>query len=132
MNPHSFTDIRITGLETAATQPSDRAAGLRHMFLRLSSSPPLEWQQLFDNERQYPRHSMWREAWIQGDFIVVDCVPEEIAQYHLRDLKQDVANANKNYRDYLERVAQVETQQRAAEQQERSRLDELKSRLDFD
>ena len=39
---------------------------------------------------------MWREDWIEGNFIVVDCVPEEIEQYHLRDLKEDVAKTNQN------------------------------------
>jgi hypothetical protein len=132
MNPDSFTDIKITGLEVDATQASDRAPGLRHMYLRLSASPPAEWQQLFDNERQFPRHTMWREAWIEGNFIVVDCVPEEIEQYHLRDLKEDVAKTNQKYRDYLAGVAQAHQQHEAAQQKERSRIEGLKNRLKFD
>ena len=75
---------------------------------------------------------MWREAWIEGNFIVVDCVPEEIEQYHLRDLKEDVAKTNQNYRDYLARVARAQEQQEEREQKEKSRLEDLKSRLEFD
>lgn len=132
MNPDSFDEIRITGLDVGATQPSQRASGLRHMHLRLSAQPSSEWRQLFDNERQFPRHSMWRAAWIESSFIVVDCVPEEIEQHHLRDLKEDVANTNKKYREYLARVALAQKQQEETEQKEKSRLDELKNRLNFD
>ena len=64
--------------------------------------------------------------------ILVDCVPEEIEQYHLRDLKEDVAKTNQNYRDYLARVARAQKQQEGAEQKEKSRLEDLKSRLEFD
>jgi hypothetical protein len=132
MNADSFTDIKITGLDVNATQPSQAAPGLRHMYLRLSARPSSEWQELFNQERQFPRHTMWREAWIEGNFIVVDCVPEEIEQYHLRDLKEDVAKTNQNYRDYLARVARAQEQQKEAEQKEKSRLEDLKSRLEFD
>lgn len=33
--------------------------------------------------------------------IVVDCVPEEIEQFSLEDLKIDVNNTNQEYREYL-------------------------------
>jgi len=132
MNPDSFIDIAIIGLDVDATKPSQVASGLRHMYLQLSAQPPSEWQQLFDQERRFPRHSMWREAWVEGRHIVVDCVPEEIEQYHLRDLKEDVAKTNEKYRDYLGKVARAQKQQQEAEQKEKSRLDDLKSRLKFD
>jgi len=132
MNPDSFTDIAIIGLDVDATKPSQAASGLRHMYLQLSVEPPSEWQQLFDQERRFPRHSMWREAWVEGRHIVVDCVPEEIERYHLRDLNEDVAKANEKYRDYLGKVARAQQQQQQAEQKEKSRLDGLKSRLKFD
>jgi hypothetical protein len=132
MNPDSFTDIKIIGFDVDATQPSQTVPGLRHMYLQLSVAPSSEWQQLFDQERQFPRHSMWRKAWIEGNFIVVDCVPEEIEQYHLRDLKEDVAKTNQNYRSYLARVAEAQKKRREAEAKEKSRLEDLKSRLKFD
>jgi hypothetical protein len=132
MNSDLFTNIKIVDLHVNATQPSDAASGLRHMYLRLSARPPSEWQEFFDQQRQFPRHNMWREAWIEGNSIVVDCVPEEIEQYHLRDLKEDVANTNKNYRDYLARIAREREQQKQADQEEKSRLEDLKGRLKFD
>ena len=55
-----FEDIRITGLDTEATQQSPTAPALRLMHLSLSSAPPREWRQIFAGERQFARHSMWR------------------------------------------------------------------------
>ena len=128
----NFTEIKITGLDVDRTQPSQKASGLRHMYLQLSSSPPAEWVQLFDKERSFPRHTMWRHAWIEGSYIVVDCVPDEIEQYHLRDLREDVNNSNQKYSQFL---ARSEAQQKAVadeKQNEKERLEELASRLKFD
>lgn len=126
-----FTDIKIVDLDVTLTRQSDKAPGLRQMFLKLSQVPPSEWTQIFDNERTFPRHSMWRRARIEGNHIVVDCAPDEIEKYHLRDLKQDVANSNAKYRDYLRQVYQQQTQAKQAEDAEKRRLDELRSKLDF-
>ena len=128
----SFTDIRITGLDTGATEQSPTASGLRLMYLTLSEQPPSVWSDIFDSERQFPRHSMWRRAWIQGDSIVVDCVPEELEQYHLRDLKEDVANSNTKFRAYLEQEERHTKAAQEAAQRERDRIEQLNKRLDFE
>jgi hypothetical protein len=102
------------------------------MYLTLSETPHDVWCKIFDAERQFPRHSMWRRAGIERNFIVVDCVPEEIEQYHLRDLKEDVSNTNAKFRQFL---AQQQREQEAAEQaakQERERIEEVSKRLKFD
>lgn len=131
INPAEFNDIKIVGLDTQFTSESARGSAMRNMHLRLSASAPQEWIEIFEGERAFPRHSMWREAHVSGNHIVVDCVPGEIEQYHLRDLKTDVANTNQKYRDYLSRVAQVDEHQRQATADEQQRLTELRDRLDF-
>ena len=128
----SFEDIKIVGLDDEKTRPSDKASGLRHMFLRLSESPKSEWIEFFNNQRSFPRHNMWRDAWIAGGYIVVDCVPEEIGRYHLPDLKTDVSNANIKYREYLQEVEAEEEHRRELEQAEKDRLKKVKDGLDFD
>jgi hypothetical protein len=127
-----FTDIRITGLDTAATEQSPTAPGLRHMYLSLSDSPPFVWTQIFDAERQFPRNTMWARAWIQGDSIVVDCVPEELEQYYLRDLKEDVTNSNTKFREFLAREERRESAAEQAAQHERERIAKLGKRLNFE
>ena len=125
-------EIKIVDLDIERTRPSNKASGLRHMYLRLSTSPNNEWVNIFNNERAFPRHSMWRHAWIEGQYIVVDCVPEEVERYHLNDLKQDVLNTNAKYTTYLQQVQakkEHELKKAAAEKEE---LGQLKGKLKFD
>jgi hypothetical protein len=119
----SFEDIHIVEVDKARTYKPDEESALYNVYLKLSAVPPGEWAQIFDVEREFPRHSMWRRAWIESDYVIVHCVPEEMKQYHLRDVKQDVANSNGKYRDYLMRVER----QRVSDAQ---RLDKEKSMLD--
>jgi hypothetical protein len=132
MSSAAFTDIKITGLNVDLTQPSDKASGLRHMYLSLSAEPTREWIEIFQAERQFPRHSMWRDAWVETDHIVVDCVPDEIEKYHLSDLKQDAAKTNQKYRDYLAKVELHNQQQQKAHREEHDRLNGIRDRLNFD
>ena len=127
-----FQDIKIIDLDVNKTKPSNKAPGLRHMFLELSASPPGEWTKFFKNERNFPRHSMWRHAWIEGKYIVVDCVPEEIQQYHLKDLKADVSNSNDKYKEHVNRVADQNERDTNAAKVEAERLGGIKKGLDFD
>jgi hypothetical protein len=127
----AFEDIAIVGLDVMRTRQSDKAPGLRHMFLSLSARPSSAWAEMFTAERRFPRHTMWRKAWVEGSAIVVDCVPEEIESHHLGDLRQDVTNTNRKYRDYLTRVHAQDARHEAAEAQERDRLASLRDRLSF-
>jgi len=127
-----FEDIKITDLEVELTRQSDTASGLRYMYLKLSGSPPSEWSEIFRAEREFPRHTMWRRAWIQGDYIVIDCAPDEIEKYHLRDLKQDVDNSNRKYKDYLALVERKRESARNEKEEEKKKLNDLKNKLNFD
>lgn len=127
----TFEDIRIIGLDEDRTFKPDTGKALFHMYLRLSGEPATEWEQIFEVERRFPRHSMWRKAWVEGNHIIVHCVPDELEKYHLNDLKQDVKNANTKFRDYLTELAQSEEQERARGQRETNQIHDLKQRLDF-
>ena len=121
-----FQDLAIVDLDIGKSYNPDPRSALYNMYLRLPSTPPEEWQQIFDAERRFPRHSMWRKAWIEGTYIVVYCVPEEIEKYHMRDLVEDVRNCNLKYRGYLTELAQKEVREASKQQQERDELRELK------
>lgn len=127
-----FEDIKIVELDVEMTRPSEQASGMRHMFLKLSAYPSSEWANFFESERRFPRHNMWRHAWIEGNYIVVDCVPEEIKQYHLADLKTDVANSNKKYKDFLQQVEERTLAENRRQAQEDERLKNLKDGLNFE
>ena len=74
---------------------------------------------------------MWRKAWVEGNCIVVHCVPDEMGKYHLRDLKEDVQNANARYREYLKKIAQQEARHANLERQEQHALDQAFDDLTF-
>ena len=75
---------------------------------------------------------MWRRAWIEGRYIVVHCVPDEVKKYHLNDIKQDVSNTNTKYREYLCRVATQEARHSQREAEEQRRINNALDGLDFD
>lgn len=118
-NPSSFVDHSINGVDKARTYKPDPKLEMFNVYLNLTHKPTREWVQIFDAERRFPRHNMWRKAWIDGQHIVINCTLEEINKYHLRDLKEDLVNANKKYREYLQQEVikqQTETEKKSAEQ----------------
>ena len=127
-----FEDIRIAGFDDKLSSKPDPDKDLYDMRLELSAAPPVEWEQIFLEERRFPRHTMWRRAWVEGRHIVIRCAPEELEQYHLRDLQEDVRNTNAKYREYLEKAAAAEQEEAQRQQEERERLADIKRRLGFD
>lgn len=81
-----FEQIRITDLDIDLTQTSQEASGLRRLYLKLSGEPPPEWVRIFEKTRRFPRDPVWRNAWVVGAHIVIDCVPEELERSGLNHL----------------------------------------------
>ncbi|WP_352420866.1 toll/interleukin-1 receptor domain-containing protein [Proteiniborus sp.] len=127
-----FEDIRIIGLDESKTYKPNPEKLLYDIYLNLSMRPPMDWRDIFMAERSFPRHTMWRKAWIEGDCIVIYCVPEELEKYHLNDLKQDVANSNAKYRKYLYEMIRKEKEEQIKRNQEKDNLRDLKNRLKFE
>jgi hypothetical protein len=128
----SFEQIRITDLDIDLTQTSQAASGLRRLYLKLSVEPPLEWVKIFEQHRRFPRHPVWRNAWVVGAHIVIDCVPEELEQFGLNHLKEDVANANNEFLESSARDAADNLRQCQKKEAARKQLEELKAKLKFD
>ena len=127
-----FQDLSIVDLDLAKSYNPDPQYALYNMYLRLSNVPPEEWQQIFDAERRFPRHTMWRRAWVEGANIVVHCVPEELEKYHMRDLLEDVKNCNTKYREFLTELARQEAREATRIEEQRDKLRDLRKKLGFD
>lgn len=119
-------------IDDSESYKPDPSKLLYNIYLKLSASPPSEWQQIFEAERRFPRHTMWRDAWIEGEYIVIHCVPDEIKKYHADDIKEDVKNANSKYRQYLMEEARKEAKKIEQTVSEHSQLKELKQNIRFD
>jgi hypothetical protein len=126
-----FDDIRILGIDSNRLYRPDPQKALYHVYFELSSSPPMEWTQIFDAERRFPRHTIWRRAWVEDKYIVVHCAPAEVKQYHLNDIKQDVGNANSKYREFLRRLAVERAKEAQHEAREQEQLKDAFDGLDF-
>ena len=127
-----FEEIRITDLDVDLTQPSDEAPGFRRLYLKLSERPSPEWVKIFEQERRFPAHRTWRNAWVVGAHIVVECIPEELEQAHLNHLKQDVATVNQKFAEWTVRNKEETLQQLQKQAVLREQLAQLRSRLRFD
>ncbi len=124
-------DIEIVGIDQRRTHNPDKSRVLYKIYLQLSGTPSSEWVQIFDAERHFPRHSMWREAWVEGGYIVVHCPLDELEKYHRNDLLTDVANTNTKYRDYQQRLTQQRDQEAKAIAAERDAVANLAGRVKF-
>jgi len=127
-----FEDITLTGSDIDKTYKPDPNKTLYNIYFKLSRRPPQEWIQIFDAERRFPRHTMWREAWVEGQDIVVHCTPAEIKEYHLEDIKEDLSNTNQKYRKYLQEQAIQEERKRIKAEKEKLEISDALEGLEFD
>jgi hypothetical protein len=127
-----FEEIRITDLDVDLTQPSQEAPGFRRLYLKLSQEPSPEWVRIFEQERRFPRQQVWRKAWVLGAHIVVECVPDELEQFQLNHLKEDVATVNRKFSECAA-IKKTEILQQLREREVARRdLENLRTRLRFD
>ena len=126
----SFENIKIIGVDESKTYRSDFEKLLYHVYFKLSVRPKGKWVQIFQEEHRFPRHSMWRHAWIAGQCIVVHCPLDEVKD-NLRDIKQDVANTNQKYREYLRKYAIEQEKYQQRKKKEREEINKAVDELDF-
>lgn len=123
--------LRITGIDEARTQPVEFGSAMYEIYLKLSGHPSPDWRRAFDERRKFPRHSMWRNAWIDGDYIVVNCPLDELKAHHLDDLKEDVEVANQQAAAYKAQLATAAEEYEKQQAVERERVRKLKDDLQF-
>ena len=128
----SFEDISITGTDKDMLYKPNPDKALYNVYFNLSARPSQEWAQIFEAERRVPRHTMWRHAWVEGQHIVVHCGLKEVKKYHLNDIKQDVANTNRKYREYLQQQAIEKEREKLREEKEDQEIEDGLEGLDFD
>lgn len=127
-----YTDILLEGIDKVRTYQPNPTKNLYHVYFKLSDYPTREWSQIFEAERRFPRHQMWRKAWLDGRFVVVHCAPEEVKKYHLNDIQVDIANCNVKYREYLQSIENARAQDAKRCHKLKLDLDEALSGIDID
>jgi hypothetical protein len=128
----SFENIRVIGIDPARLFRPDPTKKLYHVYFELSDRPAAEWCQFFEAEREFPRHTMWRRAWIEGKYVVVHCEPEEVEAHHMNDIRQDVATSNAKYREHLKRDADARARELARGREEEEEVLRTLAKVKFD
>lgn len=125
-------DIRIIDVPKDMARRTDPAKEMYDVYFELSESPPSAWGNLFLAEREFPRHSSWRRARLEGRYIVVHCALSEVKKYHLPDLKEDIRNTNQKFREHLSSLEKGKHLERQRKKEERRRIDGALSDLALD
>jgi hypothetical protein len=128
----NFEDIRIVGMDEAASRNPNPEKRLYDVVLTLSASAPADWAEYFNKRWEHEIYSMKRRATVSGRRLVIHCALEELEQDHLPRLREVVAETNSAYRQYLTREERLDSAARAREQSERDELRQIKDRLKFD
>jgi hypothetical protein len=127
----TFENINVVGVDKGKTYNPNKEKSLYNVYFSLSEIPSREWIEIFEAERRFPRHSLWRKAWVEEKYIVVHCALEEIKDYHHRDILEDVKNTNAKYRSYLKQQAIKKQQAETNGNREVAKIDKAIEGLEF-
>jgi len=125
----AFEDIAIVDLELAKTSWSRVHSAMRTLYLRLSREPEIGWVRFFHEEREsrvvIKRHGFW----IEENYIVFDCLLEDVERYHLPDFRLSLEYANRAYRAWLEEQFEQGLLLREDARNERDELAAIRERI---
>ncbi len=128
-----FTDVKIIDLDVARTTWSRVHESMRVMHLKLSRHPPdIIWERFFFEERDTRINARRRGLWIENGYILFDCLPSEIENCHLPDIRKSLEHANRKYHDYVAQRRREREQAHHAEERELIELEQLRKRIRFD
>ncbi|MBH5399020.1 hypothetical protein HZZ13_14735 [Bradyrhizobium sp. CNPSo 4010] len=127
----NWTDIKIVELDEAATGPSGQGALVR-IVLKLSQSAPSEWAEYFNNAWSQHIYMMKRRASVSGRTLEIVCMPNELEEDHLPELKKIIAETNQAYGAYANEQTRRRQEQEEIAQRQKDELAQLKGRLKLD
>lgn len=119
----SFEALKVLGLarERCRVVGESRA----RVYLRLSAIPPFGWSYIFSNLWVTAQFGQRPMVGVEEDAVWMDVPLEEVCTRHLEALEQAVAQANAEYWAWVTEQRAVFQNCNSAEEQLRSRMDEL-------
>jgi len=128
----TIVDIKIIGMDDAASSKPDHSLGLFNIVLTLSRPAPYEWADYFNSRWKQHIYMKKRDAYVANDKLTLYCLPEEIQSDHIPELNRIIKETNKSYKQFLA-SQKLETQLRKQEKkEEKAALSSLKNKLKFD
>jgi len=98
-----FEDIEIVDLDVAKTTWSRVHSSMRTVYLKLSREPNVAWTRHFLEERERRINPKRHGLWIEDDYVVIDCLVNEVESHHLPDVRLSAAYANRKCRERIDR-----------------------------
>ena len=126
----STPEIRIVGLNIDKTRRTLGSYTVYQVYFELSGTPPLAWRDIFG--REWKDLNPKQEAGIDGRFLVMHCLLQEVATIHLPALKKAVRATNVAYKQYAREQETEEERQADVWKQERQTVEDMARSLKFE
>ena len=95
-----FEEIMFIGVDNVRTHKSNFEKPSYNVYFELSKAPASEWSQIFEEDHLAKQATLRRVCWIDGRYIVIECLINEIVDI-IEDVKKEVAKTNHKYLEYL-------------------------------
>ncbi|MCE4937480.1 hypothetical protein [Aliivibrio fischeri] len=131
MNNSVFEPIQLKKvIDEQSRRYADTA--LYEIVIELSACAPQYWQEIFNHLWQQNFYMMKRDAVAYSYNVTITCVPDELQQSHVPELKRVVEQTNNEYKNYLIQKAQHEAALKAQAGVEKDKLKKLSDNVSFD
>ena len=124
-------DVKITGMDPDLTRPSGRGK-LDNVVLTLTPHPDWQWSKTFAALWKQHFYMMKRDAEVSGNGLVVTCVPDELGEGLLEELKKVVAQTNDAVKAQEAAHREAQAQQAAEAEAYRAGVEKAAKGLKFD
>lgn len=124
-----FQDIKIIGIDEAASKRAGKGGELFDLVLKLSASAPSEWCDYFDGRWKQEIYMMKRNAYASGNRITITCVPTELEKDHLPQLSGVIEATNAAYRTYIVKRESEEAKKKELEAEDKATIGNLNNQL---
>lgn len=94
-----FEEIKFVGVDNIRTHKSNPEKASYAVYFELSKVPTIEWSQIFE-ENHLVNKATLRRVWIDGKYIVIECLINEIVDI-VEDVKKEITKTNHNYHTSL-------------------------------
>lgn len=131
MNQTAFEPILLKKVIDEQSRRYEDTA-LYEIVIELSARAPQSWQDIFNHLWQQNFYMMKRTAVAYSYNITITCVPDELQQNHVPELKRVVEQTNNEYKGYLLQKAEHEAAMEAQAAAEKEKLKKLSDNISFE
>ena len=124
----AWEDITIVDLDLKRSERIETDKDMFRVYFKLSAEAPPVWEALFEKERRYQNHTLFRTAKTSGEHIILECPLNEI-DIHYDDLVKNAARTNEAYRKQMGIVPPMETEEEQAATDDRGLLEAARRQL---